>query len=110
MGSSWRLLTDRQILWGKNEIPSRLMTIFQEEDKYMRADWARTVDELNSVPAGQEIPPELEAAQWDDDDVDTSERFGYRTTVGTALTRLRPCLRSRWERRGHAENRLTYGE
>ncbi|MEU8812581.1 HEPN/Toprim-associated domain-containing protein [Streptomyces violaceoruber] len=89
MGSSWRLLTDRQILWGKNEIPSRLMTIFQEADKYMRADWARTVDELNSVPAGQEIPPELEGAQWDDDFVDTSEHFGYRTTVGTALTRLR---------------------
>jgi hypothetical protein len=89
VGSSWRLLTDRQILWGKNEIPSRLMTIFQEEDKYMRGDWARAIDELNSVPAGQEIPSGLAVTQWDDDDGDTSEHFGYRTTVGTALTRLR---------------------
>ncbi|GAA2230154.1 hypothetical protein GCM10010360_61940 [Streptomyces nogalater] len=91
MGDKWRLLLEeRRILSGKNEIPSRLMTIFQEEDKYMDADWALGIDQLNSVPAGQEVPPELQAlAQGDDDDTDPSDRFGYRTTVGTVLTRLR---------------------
>ncbi|MFD0394329.1 hypothetical protein ACFQ3Z_26480 [Streptomyces nogalater] len=91
VGDKWRLLLEeRRILSGKNEIPSRLMTIFQEEDKYMDADWALGIDQLNSVPAGQEVPPELQAlAQGDDDDTDPSDRFGYRTTVGTVLTRLR---------------------
>lgn len=92
VGDKWWLrLGDQQILWGKNDLPSRLMTIFQEEDKYMQGDWARSIDELNDVPSGQEIPPHLQPfAEWDDDDddIDTSERFGYRTTVEVALTRL----------------------
>ncbi|MGW0885770.1 hypothetical protein [Streptomyces sp. NPDC002671] len=91
MGDRWRLLLgERQILSGKNEFPSRLMTIFQEEDKRMDADWVQGIDRLNSVPAGQDVPPELEAlTAWDDDDEYSIDRFGYRTTVGTVLARLR---------------------
>ncbi|MER6206336.1 HEPN/Toprim-associated domain-containing protein [Streptomyces sp. NPDC001642] len=91
MGDRWRLLLgERQILWGKNEFPSRLMTIFQEEDKRMDADWVERVDRLNSIPEGQGAPSELEAlTAWDDGDEYSIERFGYRTTVGTVLARLR---------------------
>ncbi|MFF0125782.1 hypothetical protein ACFYTG_08675 [Streptomyces mirabilis] len=96
VGDRWRLLIgERQILWGKNDFPSRLMTVFQEQDKYMDADWAQGVDEFNSLPADQEVRPELQTPTgWgddedDDDDYDINDRFGYRTTVGTVLTRLR---------------------
>lgn len=90
MGDKWRLLLgERRILSGKNEIPSRLLTVFQEEDKYMDADWAHGIDQLNNSPADQEVPPEVQAPAQDDDDADWSDRFGYRSTVGTILTRLR---------------------
>ncbi|MFR9727522.1 hypothetical protein ACL02R_29795 [Streptomyces sp. MS19] len=91
VGDRWRLLLgERQILSGKNDFPSRLMTIFQEEDKRMDADWVQGIDRLNSIPAGQDVPPELEAlTAWDDDDEYSIDRFGYRTTVGTVLARLR---------------------
>ncbi|MER0485080.1 HEPN/Toprim-associated domain-containing protein [Streptomyces sp. Edi2] len=91
MGSAWRLLLgERLILWGKNDIPSRLMTVFQEEDKYMKADWAQKVDRLNSIPDSQAIPPELQEFQtWDGHYEDSADRFGYRSTVATVLTRLR---------------------
>ncbi|MFF4512083.1 hypothetical protein [Streptomyces mirabilis] len=90
MGDRWRLLLgEQQVLFGKNEFPSRLMTVFQEEDKYMQDDWAQGIDQLNSVPSDQEIPSELQAFAQEDDDVETLDRFGYRTTVATALARLR---------------------
>ncbi|MFG2947548.1 hypothetical protein [Streptomyces adustus] len=91
MGSAWRLLLgDRLILWGKNDIPSRLMTVFQEEEKYMKVDWAQKVDRINGIPESQEIPPELQEFQvWDGYDEDGVDRFGYRSTVATVVTRLR---------------------
>nr|WP_037682627.1 HEPN/Toprim-associated domain-containing protein [Streptomyces griseus] len=93
MGDRWRLLLgERQVMFGKNKFPSRLMAIFQEEDKYMQDDWAQAVDQLNSVPLGEEIPPELQELATLielDDDVDTFDRFGYRTTVATVLARLK---------------------
>jgi hypothetical protein len=91
VGSAWRLLLgERTILWGKNDIPSRLMTIFQEEDKYMKADWAQKIDRINSIPESQEIPPELQDfTAWGDGDEDIADRFGYRNTVDTVLTRLK---------------------
>ncbi|MGW6842246.1 HEPN/Toprim-associated domain-containing protein [Streptomyces sp. NPDC054958] len=97
----WLLLGDQQILWGKNEFPDQLMTVFQEEDKYMREEWARSIDEANTAPYGPPKtpePPGLDDRGYfdeDDDEVeddydrDAAELFGYRTTVGTALARLR---------------------
>ncbi|EMF56531.1 HEPN/Toprim-associated domain-containing protein [Streptomyces bottropensis] len=83
MGDYWHLLLgDRQIRSGKNETPAKLMTVFREEDKYQHAEWARRTDEVN---AGGE-------AGWDwfeEENVDQRERFGYRTTVQTAITRLK---------------------
>ncbi|MEV5090321.1 hypothetical protein AB0N18_20810 [Streptomyces griseoincarnatus] len=90
MGDRWRLLLgERQILSGKTDFPSRLMTVFQEEDKYMQDDWAQGIDQLNRVPSGQEIPPELQVFAEGGDDVDRLDRFGYRTTVATVLARLK---------------------
>lgn len=96
VGDRWRLLIgERQILWGKNEFPSRLMTVFQEQDKYMDADWVQGVEESDSLPADQEVRPESQTPpDWGDDEdeddgYEINERFGYRTTVGTVLARLR---------------------
>ncbi|WNZ06169.1 hypothetical protein [Streptomyces sp. 11x1] len=91
MSDRWRLrLGDKQILSGKNEFPSRLMTVFQEEDKYMQKEWVRAIDELNRNPADQELSARLETiGAADDDDSGGFERFGYRTTVETVLARLR---------------------
>ncbi|MET7921838.1 hypothetical protein ABZU45_39850 [Streptomyces avermitilis] len=117
----WLLLGDRQILAGKNEFPSRLMTVFQEEDKYMQTDWARAVDELNEDPGQAEsIPERVSLLVERYEDVDSSELFGYRTTVGTVLARLRlmgftpeasrrsmaEARRSRLADYGHDENAL----
>ncbi|MFM9458166.1 hypothetical protein [Streptomyces europaeiscabiei] len=90
MGDRWRLLLgEQQVLFGKNEFPSRLMTVFQEEDKYMQEGWAQGIDRLNSLPSGQETPPELQVFEQWDDETDTLDRFGYRTTVATVLARLK---------------------
>ncbi|GAA3068593.1 hypothetical protein GCM10010464_35990 [Pseudonocardia yunnanensis] len=90
MGDRWRLLLgEQQILWGKNSFPSRLMTIFQEQDKYMREDWARALDELNSLAGDQVTPEALEVTSENRDEMQASELFGYRTKVGTALSRLK---------------------
>ncbi|MEU5325656.1 HEPN/Toprim-associated domain-containing protein [Streptomyces parvus] len=90
MGDRWHLLLgERQILFGKNEFPSRLMTVFQEEDKYMQDDWAQGIDRLNRIPSGQEVPPELQVFEQWDDEKETLDRFGYRTSVATVLVRLK---------------------
>ncbi|MEU3770002.1 HEPN/Toprim-associated domain-containing protein [Amycolatopsis keratiniphila] len=86
MSDKWRLLlADRQILWGKNDFPSRLMSLFQETDKYQHDGWAREVDAVNEA-ARQGQPREFEAFT---DELETSERFGYSTTAGVVLSRLK---------------------
>ncbi|MFE6892010.1 HEPN/Toprim-associated domain-containing protein [Streptomyces sp. NPDC057694] len=84
MGDNWTLLLDgRQIRFGKNETPAKLMTVFREEDKYQHLEWARRVDEVNA--RGE--------ATWDELDefegFNHRELFGYRTTVQTIMTRLK---------------------
>ncbi len=40
MGDRWRLFLGRDlIIQGKNELPAKLMTIFQEEDRYEDPVW-----------------------------------------------------------------------
>ena len=91
MSNRWRLrLGDQQIMSGKNEVPSRLMTVFQEEDKYAQGDWVRALDELERNPADEELSARVKTIEAADaDDSGGSERFGYRTTVETVLTRLK---------------------
>ncbi|MGW6914814.1 HEPN/Toprim-associated domain-containing protein [Kitasatospora sp. NPDC054939] len=102
MGDRWHLLlAGQQIRMGKNETPAKLMTVFQEEDKYMDVEWASRVDELYALPADQvsegsvEFDDTGEEDDWGDEGDQGEEefayvweRFGYRTTVEVIVTRL----------------------
>lgn len=98
MGSRWHLfLEGLQIFEGKWDAPARLMTVFQEEDKYMHWGWAAMVDRGNAglpEPFDFDDPetfrnyPDVDPADYLFDSVDTDERFGYKTTVATATARL----------------------
>ncbi|WP_251094930.1 hypothetical protein [Streptomyces sp. Caat 7-52] len=83
-------------MWGKNELPARLLTVFQEEDKYMDEAWARRVDEANA--AGPDCGVAENDAGTPDEAYDSAEEtepgaeddlFGYTTTVATVLSRLK---------------------
>ncbi|MEV0686759.1 hypothetical protein AB0I35_23100 [Nocardia sp. NPDC050378] len=90
MGDKWRLyLGDRQILWGKNEFPSRLMAVFREHDKVVHGEWAQAVDKLNQTTLDEEDWPEHLDEIADRASRTGATLFGYRTTVQIALTRLR---------------------
>ncbi|MFE2075702.1 hypothetical protein [Streptomyces misionensis] len=102
MGDKWFLfLGENKISAGKNHIPAKLMTIFQEHDKYMDEEWASQVDAINARdvnlidPVDETgAPPEayegmpgweeyLEAVEGD-----MSRAFGYSATVETVAKRL----------------------
>ncbi|WP_433355493.1 HEPN/Toprim-associated domain-containing protein [Microtetraspora malaysiensis] len=87
MGDRWHLLLeDLQIDGGKNSIPSRLMTVFQEEDKYMHVEWARHVDEINARPHDDDAS--IDSFLEDFDTEETNDLFGYQAPVRTIVTRL----------------------
>ncbi|MCC3654065.1 hypothetical protein LIX60_21885 [Streptomyces sp. S07_1.15] len=97
MSSRWHLfLEDLQIFEGRWDAPARLMTVFQEEDKYMHRNWAMMVDRDNAGLPDIDIDdpetyrnyPDIDPEDYKYESVDTSERFGYKTTVETAVTRL----------------------
>ncbi|WP_405480512.1 hypothetical protein [Streptomyces anulatus] len=98
MSNRWHLfLKDLQIFEGKWEAPARLMTVFQEDDKYMHRGWAAMIDRENaSLPEPFEIDDPEKFRNYPDtgpddseyDSVDADERFGYKTTVETAAARL----------------------
>ncbi|MFE9121472.1 hypothetical protein [Streptomyces sp. NPDC007172] len=98
MGSRWHLfLEDLQIFEGKWDAPARLMTVFQEEDKYMHWGWAAMVDRGNAglpEPFDFDDPetfrnyPDIDPDDYLFGSVDSDERFGYKTTVATATARL----------------------
>ncbi|MEV7779358.1 hypothetical protein [Kitasatospora sp. NPDC088351] len=99
MSDRWHLfLGDLQILEGKWDAPARLMTVFQEEDKYMHRNWATMVDRGNAGladdfdfddPETFEKYPDIDPAAYGHEFEDEAGHFGYRTTVDTAITRLR---------------------
>ncbi|WP_035839044.1 HEPN/Toprim-associated domain-containing protein [Kitasatospora azatica] len=96
-------LGEDEISSGKNHTPTKLMTIFQEHDKYMDGRWASEVDAAN---AG-DFNLDADAADWIEapseayegapgskeyaggiEDGDMSTAFGYSATVGTVVKRL----------------------
>lgn len=86
MGTRWHFfLGEDEIGAGKNHIPIKLMTIYQEHDKYMDEGWAREIDALNAA-----APSEADAVVADglDDWDDMSTAFGYSATVETIVKRL----------------------
>ncbi|GGR01096.1 HEPN/Toprim-associated domain-containing protein [Kitasatospora griseola] len=105
MGDRWSLfLGEDEISDGKNHIPIKLMTIFQEHDRYMDEKWASEVDAAN---AGDLPDLNAEAAEWIGGwpeayegapgwkehaegiaDRDISSAFGYTATVDTVVKRL----------------------
>ncbi|MER7671304.1 hypothetical protein ABTY61_22950 [Kitasatospora sp. NPDC096128] len=98
MGNVWRLfLGDHEILEGRWDAPAKLMTVFQEEDKYMHRPWARMIDRAKAGlpdfdfddPETFRTYPDIDPEAYRYQRADDAERFGYRTTVGTAVTRLK---------------------
>ncbi|MCX5233496.1 HEPN/Toprim-associated domain-containing protein [Streptomyces sp. NBC_00233] len=102
MGDKWFLfLGDKKISVGKNHIPAKLMTIFQEHDKYMDEEWASQVDAINARdvnlidPVDETgAPPEAYEGMpgWEEYveavEGDMSRVFGYSATVETVAKRL----------------------
>ncbi|MCG7523980.1 hypothetical protein MHW47_05930 [Streptomyces sp. OfavH-34-F] len=98
MSHRWHLfLEDLKILEGMWEAPTRLMTVFQEEDKYMHRGWVAMIDRENAdlfEPFEIDDPeefrnyPDADSDSSEYDSVDVDQRFGYKTTVGTAAARL----------------------
>lgn len=103
VGDKWFFfLGEDKISAGKNHIPTKLMTIFQEHDKYVDEDWASQVDAMNAgdVDLGGDedgwidAPPEAYegAPGWEEYveaiQGDMSRAFGYSTTVETVVKRL----------------------
>ncbi|WP_339131510.1 hypothetical protein WJM95_22285 [Streptomyces sp. f51] len=96
MSDRWRLrLEDQQIMWGKNELPSRLMTVFQEDDKYLDETWARQIDDANAAGAVDAAVTDIDDGDdetdegIDETDEDIHNLFGYSATVATVLSRLK---------------------
>ncbi|MEU3862496.1 hypothetical protein AB0F03_35060 [Streptomyces sp. NPDC028722] len=102
MGDKWFLfLGEDKISAGKNHIPAKLMTIFQEHDKYMDEEWASQVDAINARdinlidPVDETgAPPEAYEGMpgWEEYveavEGDMSRAFGYSATVETVAKRL----------------------
>lgn len=103
VGDRWFFFLGKdEISAGKNHTPTKLMTIFQEHDKYLDEEWASQVDAINAgdynLDAGAadwiEAPPEAyEGAPGWKEYAESFERelswaFGYSTTVATVVKRL----------------------
>jgi hypothetical protein len=79
VGSYWHLyLSSKVICSGKNRIPAKLMSVFQEEEKYIKERWARQLEE---GPGDDEDAEEIS--------VDLKTVFGYQARVGTVARRLK---------------------
>ncbi|MFC0504953.1 HEPN/Toprim-associated domain-containing protein [Micromonospora costi] len=80
MGDRWRLyLSGDLMMLGKNELPIKLLTLFQEPDKYVHSRWAAWLegDDRESERDLLVEPPS-----------DTSGFFGYKARVGVVRRRL----------------------
>ncbi|NAZ80579.1 hypothetical protein GTR02_01935 [Kineococcus sp. R8] len=90
MGARWRLYKEgKQLQWGKNFVPARLLSLFVEAEKYVDTKWLLAHDlENTSIDVIVCEEEQMEEAAAYIERTPPREIFGYRAPVAVVKQRL----------------------